>query len=76
VKIDATFGAFWSRAICLAEVLIASYYPVSPSLFAGDPMIPLTVYPAIDATLNGTSSVLLRLGDFFDFPARAVASTS
>jgi hypothetical protein len=49
---------------------MASYNPGTPTLFAGDTMIPLTEYPAIDATLNGTSSVLLTLGDFFGCPAR------
>ena len=31
----------------------------------GDTMIPLSDFPAIDATLNGTSVLLLRLGYFF-----------
>ena len=31
----------------------------------GNTMIPLSEFPAIDATLNGTSALLLTLGYFF-----------
>jgi len=34
-------------------------------LFTGDNMIPLSEFPAIDATLNATSALLLTLGYFF-----------
>ena len=33
--------------------------------FTGDNMIPLSEFPAIDATLNATSALLLTLGYFF-----------
>ena len=70
VKIEATFYcASWSRAVRLTEVLMASYNPGSPTLFAGDTMIPLSEFPVIDATLNGTSAALLTLGYFFGCPA-------
>jgi len=35
------------------------------TLFTGDNMIPLSEFPAIDATLNATSALLLTLGYFF-----------
>ena len=35
------------------------------ALFTGDKMIPLSEFPAIDATLNATSALLLTLGYFF-----------
>jgi putative membrane protein len=35
------------------------------ALFTGDKMIPLSEFPAIDATLNATSALLLLLGYFF-----------
>jgi putative membrane protein len=35
------------------------------ALFTGDNMIPLSEFPAIDATLNATSALLLTLGYFF-----------
>ena len=35
------------------------------ALFTGDNMIPLSEFPAIDATLNATSALLLSLGYFF-----------
>src|SRR5258706_15014409 len=35
------------------------------ALFTGDNMIPLSDSPAIDATLNATSALLLTLGYFF-----------
>src|SRR5438128_6628777 len=35
------------------------------ALFTGDTMIPLSEFPAIDATLNATSALLLTLGYFF-----------
>jgi putative membrane protein len=35
------------------------------ALFTGDNMIPLSDFPAIDATLNATSALLLTLGYFF-----------
>ena len=35
------------------------------ALFNGDTMIPLSEFPAIDATLNATSALLLLLGYFF-----------
>ena len=34
------------------------------ALFTGDNMIPLSEFPAIDATLNATSALLLTLGYF------------
>ncbi len=37
--------------------IIVSSFPVT--------LIPLSDFPAIDATLNGTSALLLRLGYFF-----------
>ena len=35
------------------------------ALFTGDNMIPLSEFPAIDATLNATSALLLTLGYLF-----------
>ena len=35
------------------------------ALFTGDNMIPVSEFPAIDATLNATSALLLTLGYFF-----------
>jgi len=39
--------------------------PVPLTLFAGDAMIPISEFPAIDATLNATSARQLTLGYFF-----------
>jgi putative membrane protein len=39
--------------------------PAALTLFTGDTMIPLSEFPAIDATLNATSALLLTLGYFF-----------
>jgi uncharacterized membrane protein YozB (DUF420 family) len=35
------------------------------AVFTGDNMIPLSEFPAIDATLNATAALLLTLGYFF-----------
>ena len=37
------------------------------ALFTGDNMIPLSEFPAIDATLNATSALLLTLGFFYSW---------
>lgn len=44
---------------------IGSSSSASLTLFTGDTMILLSEFPAIDATLNGTSALLLTLGYFF-----------